>query len=308
MKRNLTGRVIPAALALALAAAPVTSFAKTKAVEATGIADENGFVSQPGNEYDDATMKKLADNVLEYDEIGKLVEVYSPTFKTLKETYSDKKDASKDVAKLKSQLSDKSASILDTADQMNGMADQMKDLIGMLPTAPTTYAQLVYSSELLDYQAEQVLLMGDSLTQISPEQMHIKVIDANRAALEAGAQSAMIGYKQLLLNEESLESGLTLLNAVYQSTQNQAANGLATQSQVLSARQQLESTQATKLTLAANEQKLRQTLCTMLGWKYDAVPEIRDVPAADLARIDGMNPEKDKQAEGRSLLISRKSL
>ena len=120
--------MIPAALALALAAAPVTSFAKTKAVEATGIADENGFVSQPGNEYDDVTMKKLADNVLEYDEIGKLVEVYSPTFKTLKETYSDKKDASKDVAKLKSQLSDKSASILDAADQMNGMTDQMKDL------------------------------------------------------------------------------------------------------------------------------------------------------------------------------------
>lgn len=68
---------------------------------------------------------------------------------------------------MKSQLSDKSASILDAADQMNGMTDQMKDLIGMLPTAPTTYAQLVYNSELLDYQAEQVLLMGDSLTQIS---------------------------------------------------------------------------------------------------------------------------------------------
>ena len=65
MKRNLTGRVIPAALALVLAAAPVTSFARTKAVEATGIADENGFVSQPGNEYDDVTMKKLADNVLD---------------------------------------------------------------------------------------------------------------------------------------------------------------------------------------------------------------------------------------------------
>ena len=178
-------------------------------------------------------------------------------------------------------LTEVEVAILDAADQMNGMTDQMKDLIGMLPTAPTTYAQLVYNSELLDYQAEQVLLMGDSLTQISPEQMHIKVIDANRAALEAGAQSAMIGYKQLLLNEESLESGLTLLNAVYQSTQNQAANGLATQSQVLSARQQLESTQATKLTLTANEQKLRQTLCTMLGWKYDAVPEIRDVPAAE---------------------------
>ena len=49
MKRNLTGRVIPAALALALAAAPVNAFAATKAVQATGVADENGFISQPGN-------------------------------------------------------------------------------------------------------------------------------------------------------------------------------------------------------------------------------------------------------------------
>ena len=148
----------------------------------------------------------------------------------------------------------------------------------------------------MDYQADAIALQGDSLEQVSPEQMHIKLVDSTRAALTAGAQSAMIGYKQLKLNEESLESGLTLLEAVYQSTQNQAANGLATQSQVLSARQQLESPQATKLTLTSSEQKLRQTLCTMLGWKYDAKPEIKDVPAADLTRIDGMNPEKDKQA------------
>ena len=35
MKRNLTGRVIPAALALALAAAPVNAFAATKAESRT---------------------------------------------------------------------------------------------------------------------------------------------------------------------------------------------------------------------------------------------------------------------------------
>lgn len=304
MKRNLTGRVIPAALALALAAAPVNAFAATKAVQATGVADENGFISQPGNEYDDATMKKLADNMLEYDEIGKLVEVYSQTFKTVKETYSDKKDAAKDVVKLKSKLLDSSGELADTASTLKGSLDQVKEMIGKVsitmpngtPLTPTNYAQLYYSSELMDYQADAIALQGDSLEQVSPEQMHIKLVDSTRAALTAGAQSAMIGYKQLKLNEESLESGLTLLEAVYQSTQNQAANGLATQSQVLSARQQLESTQATKLTLTSSEQKLRQTLCTMLGWKYDAKPEIKDVPAADLTRIGGMNPEKDKQA------------
>ena len=272
--------MIPAALALALAAAPVNAFAATKAVQATGVADENGFISQPGNEYDDATMKKLADNMLEYDEIGKLVEVYSPTFKTVKETYSDKKDAAKDVVKLKSKLLDSSGELADTASTLKGSLDAAKEM------TPTNYAQLYYSSELMDYQADAIALQGDSLEQVSPEQMHIKLVDSTRAALTAGAQSAMIGYKQLKLNEESLESGLTLLEAVYQSTQNQ----------VLSARQQLESTQATKLTLTSSEQKLRQTLCTMLGWKYDAKPEIKDVPAADLARIDGMNPEKDKQA------------
>ena len=273
MKRNLTGRVIPAALALALAAAPVNSFAATKAVQATGVADENGFISQPGNEYDDATMKKLADNMLEYDEIGKLVEVYSPTFKTVKETYSDKKDAAKDVVKLKSKLLDSSGELADTASTLKGSLDAAKEMIGKVPAmTPTNYAQLYYSSELMDYQADAIALQGDSLEQVSPEQMHIKLVDSTRAALTAGAQSAMIGYKQLKLNEESLESGLTLLEAVYQSTQ------------------------ATKLTLTSSEQKLRQTLCTMLGWKYDAKPEIKDVPAADLTRIDGMNPEKDKQA------------
>ena len=273
MKRNLTGRVIPAALALALAAAPVNAFAATKAVQATGVADENGFISQPGNEYDDATMKKLADNMLEYDEIGKLVEVYSPTFKTVKETYSDKKDAAKDVVKLKSKLLDSSGELADTASTLKGSLDAAKEMIGKVPAmTPTNYAQLYYSSELMDYQADAIALQGDSLEQVSPEQMHIKLVDSTRAALTAGTQSAMIGYKQLKLNEESLESGLTLLEAVYQSTQ------------------------ATKLTLTSSEQKLRQTLCTMLGWKYDAKPEIKDVPAADLTRIDGMNPEKDKQA------------
>ena len=199
--------MIPAALALALAAAPVNAFAATKAVQATGVADENGFISQPGNEYDDATMKKLADNMLEYDEIGKLVEVYSPTFKTVKETYSDKKDAAKDVVKLKSKLLDSSGELADTASTLKGSLDAAKEMIGKVPAmTPTNYAQLYYSSELMDYQADAIALQGDSLEQVSPEQMHIKLVDSTRAALTAGAQSAMIGYKQLKLNEESLES------------------------------------------------------------------------------------------------------
>ena len=297
MKRNLKGRVIPAALALALAAAPVNAFAATKAVQATGVADENGFISQPGNEYDDATMKKLADNMLEYDEIGKLVEVYSPTFKTVKETYSDKKDAAKDVVKLKSKLLDSSGELADTASTLKGSLDAAKEMIGKVPAmTPTNYAQLYYSSELMDYQADAIALQGDSLEQVSPEQMHIKLVDSTRAALTAGAQSAMIGYEQLLLQKESLEDSIALLEEVYKSTQTQASLGLATENAVLTARQNLESAQAGRLAMDASEVKLRQSLCTLLGWEYNGNPEIRKVPEADLSRIGAMDPAADKQA------------
>ena len=71
--------------------------------------------------------------------------------------------------------------------------------------------------------------------------------------------------------------------------------GMATQADVLSAKQNLESAQAGMLTIEANEQNIRQTLCTMLGWAYNASPEIRSVPAADESRIAVMNPETDKE-------------
>ena len=282
-KMTMGRRVIPAALAVSLAWT-VPAYAEE-------------FVPGPGQPYDDATMARIQDNVLEYEEIGLLVDTYNPTLKNVKDTYSDTKDDYKDVDKLKNQIMEGSGSLADQAGQLSGMAGTFEDLLGYQNmVTPGTYAELVYSSEVLSQQAEQMTLSADSLSAVTPEMLKVKMVDSTRAALVSGAQSAMIGYKQLKLNEESLESGLTLLEAVYQSTQNQAANGLATQSQVLSARQQLESTQATKLTLTSSEQKLRQTLCTMLGWKYDAKPEIKDVPAADLTRIDGMNPEKDKQA------------
>lgn len=54
--------------------------------------------------------------------------------------------------------------------------------------------------------------------------------------------------------------------------------GLATENAVLTARQNLESAQAGRLAMDASEVKLRQSLCTLLGWEYNGNPEIRKVP------------------------------
>ena len=186
--------------------------------------------------------------------------------------------------------------LIDQANSLSDTASSIRDMLGYQNmVTPDAYASMVYSAELLNYQSEQMLLMGDSVTEVTPEMLHVQVVETGRASLISGAQTAMIGYEQLLLSKEQLESSLELLEAVYQSTVTQANVGMATQADVLSAKQNLESAQAGMLTIEANEQNIRQTLCTMLGWAYNASPEIRPVPAADESRIAVMNPETDKE-------------
>lgn len=275
--------MIPAALALSLAWT-VPAYA-------------GEFVPGPGQPYDDATMARIQDNVLEYEEIGLLVDTYNQTLKNVRDTYSDTKDDYKDVDKLKSQIMEGSGNLADQAGQLSGMAGTFEDLLGyQTMVTPGTYAELVYSSEVLAQQAEQMTLSADSLTAVTPEMLKVKMVDSTRAALVSGAQSAMIGYEQLLLQKDSLEDSIALLEEVYKSTQTQASLGLATENAVLTARQNLESAQAGRIALDASEVKLRQSLCTLLGWEYDGNPEIRKVPGADLSRISAMDPAADKQA------------
>ncbi len=275
--------MIPAALALSLAWT-VPAYA-------------GEFVPGPGQPYDDATMARIQDNVLEYEEIGLLVDTYNQTLKNVRDTYSDTKDDYKDVDKLKSQIMEGSGNLADQAGQLSGMAGTFEELLGyQTMVTPGTYAELVYSSEVLAQQAEQMTLSADSLTAVTPEMLKVKMVDSTRAALVSGAQSAMIGYEQLLLQKDSLEDSIALLEEVYKSTQTQASLGLATENAVLTARQNLESAQAGRIALDASEVKLRQSLCTLLGWEYDGNPELRKVPGADVSRISAMDPAADKQA------------
>ena len=278
-------KIIPAALALSLTAAPVTAPAAE-------------FVPEPGHKYDTATMARLQDNVLEYDEIEMLIDEYNTSLKNVRETYQDNRDSYKNVTKLKDQIYEGSGALLDQANELDQLAGSFKDYVGMKgsPLSGDAYANMLYSSELLNQKADQMLLSADSLTEMTPEMLKLKAVDSTKAALVSGAQSAMIGYHQAMLQRESLEDTIGLLQTVYESTQTQSAIGMATQSDVLNAKQNLETAQAGLLSIDASLDKVRQTLCTMMGWKYSDSPEIQDIPAADLTRIDSMNPETDLAA------------
>lgn len=284
--KKIMKRIIPATLALSLAATPVLAYA-----------DE--FVAEPGNPYDAETTAKLEDNVMEYGEIEMLIDTYNSTLKNLRESYSDSKHSMEDIQDVKDQIEAGSETLLDTANQLSSLAASMESMIGYeipalgMSVSPTAYGELVYTSVYLENQAEQILLSADQLTEMSPEMMRIQMIDSPRAALISGAQSALIGYEQIMLQKESLLETQTLLEAVYQSTERQAAAGMATWNDVISAKQNLDSVQSGMIALEANEVKVRQTLCTLLGWAYNASPEIPEIPSLDLSRIDAMNLTQD---------------
>ena len=281
--RKFSKRMIPAVLAISLAAS------------VPAYADE--FVAGPGQPYDDATMARIRDNVLEYEEIDLLIDAYNTTLKNLRNTYSDTYDDYKDVVKLKDQIYSGSGTLSEKAGELSGTASMFESLLGYQSmVTPGTYGELLYTSEVLAQQAEQMTLSADSLTAVTPEMLRIKMLDSTRAALISGAQSAMIGYEQLLLQKDSLADSIGLLEEVYKSTQTQASVGLATENDVLNAKQNLDSVRANMITIEANEVKIRQTLCKLLGWEYNDNPEIQKVPSADLSRIDGMDPEIDKEA------------
>ncbi len=283
-------RVLPAVLSMSLAVTPFAAYAEE-------------FVPQPGKPYDDETQKRLEDNVMEYEEIGRLIDVYNTTLQNLRVTYADTKDSLSDIDELKDQIEDGSEQLADAAEELEATAEMFKGMLGYespylpagMSVAPSAYAEMVYSSVLLGQQSEQILLSANQLTEMTPEMLRLQMLDTTRAALVAGAQSALIGYEQILLQKGNLESTRELLEAVYQSTVRQAAAGMATQSSVLSAKQNLDSVDAGLMTIEANEVKIRQTLCTMLGWAYNASPEIPEIPAVDMSRIDAMNPSVDTE-------------
>ena len=53
-------------------------------------------------------------------------------------------------------------------------------------------------------------------------------------------------------------------------------NGMATQMDLLTAQENLQNADAAILTAQSDLENTRQKLCVMLGWRYDASPEIME--------------------------------
>lgn len=239
---------------------------------------------------------RLQDDVLEYDEIEGLIAEYNATVQTnqldlneFKRKYGDTKD-------------DVSAKYRDMANEIYASVDYPD------PDDPT-YGMMVNSVLMAELQAKNMLQQADDNLEDS-EIIYLNYKQAEKTLVTV-AQSNMISYAKGLLQLQQAQLAVGQAEMSMASVNTRLANGLATQTEVLSAQEGLMTANRNVESAQSGVENVRQKLLVMLGWKFDAQPEIRPVPAADPARIAGMNPQADKERaieNNYTLKVNKKKL
>lgn len=273
---NNRKRVIPLCLALAMvSAAPVTA------------------IAGPEFAHTSEEWEKLRDNVMEYGELGDLVHEYNPTVRNNQASYvdyayKDRKDVSDDYWKL----------ALDLYEQVNYPAED-----------DANYATLYANARMAEIQAKQY--KQQAISNMEDSNTKLWGYEQAEARLVSNAQASMIGYQQALLQLEQAQNSKKISEESYQSVLAKSSAGMATEAEVLSAKQGVLDAEAQITSLQRSIQNTKQKLCIMTGWSYDAEPEILKIPTSDFSRIAAMNPEAEKEkalAANYTLLINQRKL
>lgn len=252
-----------------LATKPEDHFAVTE----PGAPDISKDIS-PEFAYSQDKWASLRDNVLEYEEIADLIHEYNPTVRSNRSSYNDQKN--KDLTDIWNQLMDDARDLWDQADAV--YSDDSTSRM---------------SSAMSEYAGNNLAKMADS--NYMDAEMYGISYDKAEAMLVYQAQQLMATYEASFYTLENLKANRVMAQASYQAAEANQAVGNATQVDVLAARKSLQDIDASILAAQKSADNVHRTLCLMLGWPVDGQPELRKVPEPDLSRIDGMNPEADRE-------------
>lgn len=231
---------------------------------------------------------RLRDNVMEYDELAGLIHEYNVTVQNNQRDYNEKRNKTSD----------------EIAQDYREAADAIRS--GM---SGEDDAASILSDTMAEAQALSLEQQADD--NVNDSEIFKMTYDQTEATLVSSAQTNMISYHQKVLDLELKEKNREMLAAVYDSVVLKKNNGMATEMDVLTAQENLQNADAAILTARTELENTKQKLCVMLGWKYDASPDIRDIPAADVNRIAEMNPAADKEKaleNSYTLRINKKKL
>ena len=221
---------------------------------------------------DDATWARLQDNVLEYDEISDLVEYYNPTYRQIVEQIEINAQPMEEAAR----------ELRKSADEMDSDAKDIKDL------DPVMYKGMREAVKGYRDAAER---FDKAVTSVHNQTRH--QLSRVKKMTVSGLQQMMIEYYQAMASREILDTAVALSQAAYESSITQQSLGMATATDVQAAEKALQSARGQLKTLDDTMTNLRQQMCVMTGWSYDADMQLGDVPAPDFAKVQAMDLERD---------------
>ena len=273
------------------------------------------LAENPQFAHDEAAWARLQDNTMEYDELSLLVEEYNPNYQNEQASYNDTKnddDAAEIRKDAKNSADDMYDSAEDLRDQAEDLSDQADDLSDQAEAAREAgnvalaaqlqagaasymagYAPLMSAAAMTQNSALKSDISADS-SYVDSDMRKIQHIK-NQKGIVVSTQNLFNSYNQLRVNADLIQKNVEVMEAAANAVQTQASIGMATQADVLKAQKNLQSIKSTQTETLSSLETLRQNLCMMTGWSYNAQPEIKEVPQADSAAIDQINLEADRQ-------------
>ena len=269
MKTNHLRSVTAATMALLLAAsAPFQTFA----------AEEN-----PAGSYS-ADQQRLADNQLDYDEIGARVkEYYSP----IKSAYAMARGMKEDQGQIAVNSRTTADDLLSQAKAAEDLAKEQSGMEQMISKA---------TARALRKSVNQLRTTANSLDRsLERKSSSEKQIDRQANSLILNVEMMLNQYQQLLSQRTIAAKGVELATAAKQLQDTMQAQGMAVDADVLSAASSLSTSQSQLNQLDAGIEQIRKMLCSFTGYDEAANPVFGEVPSADPSYIATVNVTEDKE-------------
>lgn len=268
--------------------------------------------SAPTKEYAEK-LAKLQDDVMEYSELPDLIDHYNPTLSgagsglndsiatyqnlvsSNQKNENEMKNWMKDLEKEYDFTESQGKKAMSGASKLQSGGQPTNEEMAALETinsdALTEYGTYMTNAMIFQGMAQSFDQAVDKMTKASATMQ----LDQARDSLVSATQGLMNQYNQLLSQRQMAEKSQELYTAVYDMTVIQQQAGLATANDVFSAQKDVMSAQSSLLQINNGISQIRQTLCTMTGWSWDANPEIQKIPSADPGKIDLISVAADAE-------------
>ena len=283
MKTTFLKRTAAASLSVVLAAS----------VPFTVLADQ----TDPNVAYEQE-QQLLSDGHLDYGEIeGRVKNYYGP----MKSAYDMAKGMVEDQADIAVNERIMANDLLSHADVAEDMAEEQTGMDQAISAA--TAKALRQSARQMRNAAS---MMGQSLKKTSSTE---RQVDRQANSLIMNVQSMMNQYEQLVSQRAMAAKGVELARTARALQDTMQSQGMAVDSDVLSAAASLSSAQSQLASLDAGMEQIYKLLCSFTGYDPASGVTFGAIPSADLAAIDAIdvNADKEKAVNNNYNLISLRS-